>query len=281
MSVIDDFLRIIKEIMKIIDLPSIQEIFIPASEELMKNSKKASFGAVQLEDGTIGIVFLNLSRVIKENREQINLNDFKGQDVGELALKFSNTNPIYKTLGLGAINAISQHIFKRANYSFDYATNPLGKLDLKEGDKVGMVGFFPPLIKLINKMHIPLIVVEKKEHFLQQHENWEVTLDPSRLEECNKVLSTSTIVLNETLDQVLFHCKNAEKIALVGPTAGFLPDPLFKKNVHVVGGTLIQDTHLFMKRIKNGIKWGDSAQKYCIESISYPGYKKLWDISSK
>ncbi len=275
MSIIKDFLNIIKDINEVVQIPPIKEIFIPTSEILIKSPKKSSFGAVQLEDKTIGIVFLNLNDKIKEESKSFDLNTFKGTNTIDLALKFSSSNDFYKTLGLGAMNAISQYILRKPGFSFDFTTDPLGKLYLNNQDNVGMVGFFPPLVNLINKMEIPLIVIEKKEQLVQQHENWQVTLDASALERCNKVLCTSTTVLNNTLDDILSHCKSADRIAVVGPTAGFLPDPLFKKNVQVVGGTFIQDPMLFMQRIKKGIKWGDSAEKYCIEDITYPGYKHL------
>ena len=69
-----------------------------------------------------------------------------------------------------------------------------------------------------------LIVIEKKANLVQKTNNWEVTLDPAQLEKCNKVLITSTTILNESIDDILKFCSQAEKISIIGPTAGFFPD---------------------------------------------------------
>ena len=105
--------------------------------------------------------------------------------------------------------------------------------------------------------------------------NWNVTLDPSELKLCNKILITSTTVLNETVDEILLHCQDAEKISIIGPTAGFLPDPLFKRGINIIGGTRVVDPTLLLHSIQNNVKWAGSAKKYIIKENNYIGYKKL------
>jgi uncharacterized protein (DUF4213/DUF364 family) len=54
-----------------------------------------------------------------------------------------------------------------------------------------------------------------------------------------KVVSTSTLLLNDTLDRMLGHCRNARWFAMVGPGAGCLPDALFARGVTLLGGSWI------------------------------------------
>ena len=121
---------------------------------------------------------------------------------------------------------------------------------------------------------IPLLV-KKKDKFVQSDGHFEVTLETRRLAQCNKVLCTSTTVLNNSLDDILEHCQHAERITVIGPTAGFLPDPLFKRGVHTLGGTTIQDATTFLQRCRNDERWGNTSKKYCIHRDNYPGFEYL------
>ncbi|MFX1339607.1 MAG: Rossmann-like domain-containing protein [Promethearchaeota archaeon] len=248
----------------------IQEVYIPHQDKIERDPRKSNFGAIKLEDGTVGVVYISLSPKIKEVGENTDLTQFKGMSPLDLAKEFTSSDNFQKTLGLGAINAISQYIFQKSNFSLDFTTDSLGLLQLNYADKPGMVGFFPPLVAQIKKMGLDLIVIEKKANLVQKTNNWEVTLDPARLEACNKILITSTTILNESIDDILKFCSNAEKISIIGPTAGFFPDPLFSRGVDIVGGTYIHDSNLFMELISKNERWGPSTKKYCIQKSEYP-----------
>ncbi|MHA1489021.1 MAG: Rossmann-like domain-containing protein [Promethearchaeota archaeon] len=281
MSITKDFIEIIKQVSETINLPPIQEIFIPPDLNTKRDSKKSNFGAIRLEDGTIGIVFLNLTPEIRELASQLDVDQFIGVNPAELANEFGSSDNLKKMLGLGAINSISQHFFKRSEFPLNFTTDSLGLLNLKAQDHVGMVGFFPPLVKKIETIGIPLIVIEKKAHLIKKTEKWEVTLKPSRLRECNKVLCTSTAVLNDSIDEILRYCSKAEKISIIGPTAGFIPDPLFTRGVDIVGSTFINNTSLFMELIHQKKRWGTATRKYCIQKRNYPGIDLLLNQISR
>lgn len=89
------------------------------------------------------------------------------------------------------------------------------------------------------------------------------------------MLITSTTVLNETIDEILDYCSNTEKISMIGPTAGFLPDPLFKRGIDIIGGTHLIDSKLLIHSIINNIKWSGSVKKYIIKRTNYIGYKNI------
>ncbi len=276
MTITTDFLEIIEQISEKIDIPQIIDVYFPPITLIKENSsKKMNFGAFRLKDGTLGVVYTNLSPITKEIGGKLNSKHYIGISPLDLAKKFNSSDEFQKMLALGAINAISQYIFKKSDFSFDFTTDSLGLLDLKLDDRVGMVGFFPPLVKKIKDMGLNLIIIEKKIQLVKKTENWEVTLDPSRLKDCNKVLCTSTTVLNDTIDEILSYCSQAEKFSIVGPTAGFIPDPLFKRGVNIVGGTYIDDSNYFMELIRLNKRWSPATKKYCIQKEFYPGITSL------
>jgi len=272
MTISSDYLRIVNEISKKVQIPSIKEIIVPTGDG---RAKKSNFATILLEDDTIGVFYIALSQEVKKLIEKIDSKVYKGQSPIDLAKNFSSKDLFEKSLSMGGINSISQYIFKKTDYHFDYTSDSLGLLNINDNDVIGMVGFFPPLVSLIERKENKLIIIEKKEALIKKEKNWVVTLDPVKLEGCNKVLITSTTVLNETIDDILKFCSNAEKISIIGPTAGFLPDPLFKRGINVVGGTQIYDTEKFLFNIRNNIRWGSAVKKYTIEREKYVGYAEL------
>lgn len=278
MSVASDFIKIIDQVSEKIEIPIIKNIYIPrCTSEKYVNSKGSNFGAIMLEDHSIGVFYVSLSPEFKKLGQNTDINNFIGIDPVILAKEFGTSDIFNKTLAMGAINAISQHIFIISGYKFDFTTDSLGLLNLNQDDKPGMVGFFPPLVKLIEKMGLELIIIEKKAQLIKKTANWEVTLDPKRLIDCNKVLITSTTVLNESIEDILKFCSQADKISIIGPTAGFLPDPLFSRGVDIVGGTYIHSPGLFMELISENKRWGPSTKKYCIQRDKYPNISSLLD----
>jgi uncharacterized protein (DUF4213/DUF364 family) len=142
-------------------------------------------------------------------------------------------------------------------------------MNIEDGDRVGMVGFFPPLLKYLRGSNAELVIIEKNQQLVERYPNLHVTLDVTALNRCNKVLCTSTTLLNDTLDEVLLHCKTAEHISVLGPTAGYFPDPLFARGVDVLGGRMIKDGMLLLQLVAERKRWGDATQKLCFQACHY------------
>jgi len=148
-------------------------------------------------------------------------------------------------------------------------------LRFREGDHVGMVGFFPPLVNKLRAANIPLTVIEKKTELLNNPDGVDVTLETSRLRDCNKVLCTAATLLNHSLDEVLGYCPASSIVAVIGPTAGCFPDPLFCRGVDVIGGSQVVHAENLVKRLERGEPWGDAVNKYTLVADRYPGNEAL------
>ncbi|MFP5406892.1 MAG: Rossmann-like domain-containing protein, partial [Gammaproteobacteria bacterium] len=70
-------------------------------------------------------------------------------------------------------------------------------------------------------------------------------------------------------------CRNASFVAMIGPSGGCLPDPLFARGVTVLGGSAVIDREGLVDAIERGESWGRFARKYCIERSRYPGFEAL------
>ncbi|MBN1801356.1 MAG: hypothetical protein JW891_07610 [Candidatus Lokiarchaeota archaeon] len=281
MTITKEFIYMTKKVNEKVEIPLISSAFFPAVNASIKENKTSNFGAIVLEDGSVGLMYLNLEKRVKKILSKLDLSELKGKVPYEIAMRFSSDDLVERALGLGAINAISQWVFRKACFSFDFTEDSLGLPDLRPNDVVGMVGLFPPLVRKIVQMGLRLVVVEKKKEHLRGSDGWEVTLDPRRLLKCTKILITSTTIMNDTIDAILENCIGAEFVSIIGPTGGFFPDPLFLRGVDVVGGSQIVDHAFFIDAMRYNKRWGISAKKYFIRKNNYPGFTFLLEKALK
>ena len=231
--------------------------------------------ALALEGGAGGISYLLLPDSSAEGYRLLKPQAFIGTHPEQYVEAFDGTDPIQNMLGLAAINAICQHVMRVTDSVPDAAVDSLGLMNVEDGDHVGMVGFFPPLLKYMHNRNVDLIIVEKNRQLVERYPQLHVTLDASELNGCNKVLCTSTTLLNDTLDEVLQHCTAAQHISVLGPTAGYFPDPLFARGVHVLGGRFVNDGMLLLQLISERKRWAEATQKLCFNSSDYAGLGDL------
>ena len=134
-----------------------------------------------------------------------------------------------------------------------------------------MVGLFFPLIKSIKRAGADLVVIEKNAQLIKKYPELPITLDAAQLSTCNKVLGTSTIILNNSLDETLRHCAPDAWVSIIGPTAGYFPDPLFNRGVDVVGGRVVTDGEHFLQLLAGQKRWGNATQKTGFQKKTYTG----------
>jgi hypothetical protein len=233
--------------------------------------KDCEFMAMALEGGAGGISYI----LIPDNRaadyRALIPDTFVGCRPERYVEAFGGSDPVLNMLGLAAINAICQQVMRRTGIAPGSATDSIGLMQIRAGDRVGMVGFFPPLLKYLRDTDAELVIIEKNSQLIERYPKLPVTLDVRALNGCNKVLCTGTAVQNGTFEEVLLHCSAAEHISVLGPTAGYFPDPLFACGVHVLGGRLVNDGLLLLELITQRKPWGAATRKLCFEAGRYGG----------
>jgi len=228
-----------------------------------------------LADGSSGLYYAWLGTSQQGMSRKFQEEKFIGKSPLDLAVLFESRDEADCSIGLAAINAITQCVYARAGYLLPAAGNSMGELECMPDDHIGMVGFFPSLVSKLRQRQIRLTVIEKKTKFIEAGSLVNVTTDPEKLSSCNKVVMTAATLLNETVDSMLEYACGATQLVVVGPTAGFFPDPLFARGVTALGGTSIVLPDELIARLKNGQGMGDAANKYLIEKDKYPGTGRL------
>jgi uncharacterized protein (DUF4213/DUF364 family) len=274
MGIANDYLDLIHRIGGILDVPPVQAIHIaPFEADPQKSSK---FGALVLTDGTVGLTYTALDGALSDLQDRAKTDDLINTSPVQIARLYAGESGWQRSLGMAAINAVSQFVFKRSGYVLPAMDKTLDLLALEKGDHVGMIGYFPPLVEQVRAQGVPLTVVELNEKWLQHTDDFEVTLDLARLSSCNKVVCTGTVLINQTIDSVLANCGNAEQILIVGPTTGCLPDPLFDRGVTLLGGSIVVDHCKFAQLWAAQEKWRRTTRRYVLrKGEGFPGYQAL------
>ncbi len=127
---------------------------------------------------------------------------------------------------------------------------------LDKSSRVGVVGFFRPMMDKLFEKAGEVIVVELSGELLEGSYPFTMTDNPEAQRGCDKVLITATTVLNDSLPEVMPHCADAAFVVMMGPTAGFLPHTVFDLGVDAAGFTRAIDLDLFLDRFCAGAKWG-------------------------
>lgn len=268
-----ELLAMVQRVAETGPLPAVAGLHLPLAAA--EGSRESEFCGLELADGSIGLSFLLLAGTFDSLRATNPAATLRGMPALDVARWFLSDEPARRTIGLAAINAISQRLFLRSGYALDTASDSIGLLDPQPGDRVGMVGLFTPLVPRIVGTGARLVVLELQPQLAGARDGWSVTLDPRELAGCNKILSTTTLLLNDTLESVLDACRGAQYLAFVGPGGGGLPDPLFERGATLLGSTAIVDRDGFASAVSRGEPWGRHARKYCIRREAYPGIDAL------
>ena len=273
MGIAADIVALIERLARARALPRVRALHLPPPSA--DGTRAGEFCAVELEDGALGLSFVLLGDTLATLRGAPHGAALAGMPSLLLARRYAQATGAQRALGFAAVNALTRHLFDRAGYEPPAAAGSIGDLDLAPGDHLGMVGLFPPLVPQVLATGARLTVLELRADLAGERDGWHVTLDAAELARCNKILSTSTVLLNDTLDAVLGHCQRAQRVALVGPGAGCLPDPLFARGVTLLGGSWIVDAQGFKAALDAGEPWGTFARKCAIGRGDYPGFDRL------
>ena len=273
MSFANDYLAQLEAFAAETRLPRIRTLHLPPAQPVQDN--KGEFCALELEDGSLGLSYVLLDDTLARLRNEIDSLGLSGADPIAVARRYATDSGLWKTIGFAAANALTRCLFDRAGYRPDESADSVGQINSLPDEHIGMIGYFKPLIGRVLATGAKLTIVELKAELVDISDGYCVTLDPGQLSDCTKVISTSTLLLNNTLDRMLACCHKARWFAMVGPSAGCLPDALFSRGVTFLGGSWVNNREGFIAALRSGEPRSDYASKFAITSTIYPGWRTL------
>lgn len=277
MSITNEYLDLFAYISRQISLPKIKSIYLP--EPVEDSEQKDDFGFVILDDDSAGAFYCNLENTLEQLKEFYSETTVVNEKTLSLIEKFSSDSLPDRAVALGVINAVSQHIFHRARFSppdkKSANTSSTGISKPKAGERLGMIGYFSPLIERLLEKNIEVLVVEKNPARVVSQNGVTLSENVTDLKRCDHILCTASTLVNNTLDEVLENSRQAKSFSLIGPSGSSLPDILFNHGVDAVGGFHVDDLSALQHALMDQQSWGHTGNKYQLTPESYPGIEAL------
>jgi uncharacterized protein (DUF4213/DUF364 family) len=273
MSFAADALSLLDDLAARMPLPRVRGLHLPPPPQ--PGGMRGEFCALELDDGSIGLSYVLLGDTwagLSAGRGRLAL---EGGDAMAAARGYASADPYERTVGFAAINALTRCLFDRAGFVPPASRDSVGALDPQPGELIGMIGYFTPLVPRIVACGARLLVLELRPDLVGESGAVRVTLDDRELEGCDKVLATGTLLLNDTLDRVLARCGRASRFAMIGPSVGCPPDPLFARGVTSLGGSWVNRGPQYLDALRGGHPTADFATKFALAAADYPGWHAL------
>ena len=197
---------------------------------------------VELDTDTLGVCFTPRSGADSCVHYQ-SAGTLAQKPVLELAELMLSPNPLEKSVGIAAVNAVSKVIMDHEPEKFSFSGSDF--LDLlplkKERLKVGMVGNIGPFLPFLKKHAASLIIVDDNPSLPQgiMGQGPAMSRNIKDLAQVDVLIITGSSAAVGDFDEALTAARSARFIGVVGPSAGWLPDPAFRQGVHAVAGTRI------------------------------------------
>jgi uncharacterized protein (DUF4213/DUF364 family) len=180
--------------------------------------------------------------------------------------------PYAGVIRLAALNALSVPFFEDGTYRLESRSGDLsGIKPLFRHRRICIVGAIIPLLKNLKELGTAgvTIIDYKKETQEEALEGYGVFISPEHtteaLSRCDTAIFTGASIANGTAQGLLDAVPPHAAIAMVGPTAGFVPDPLFARRVALTGTVMITESDMALEILAEGggaLKlFGECAQK--------------------
>jgi uncharacterized protein len=203
------------------------------------------YTGVCLENGCSGVAFTFKEGLYHGCSVFTGKRPLAGTFSHELMAYFGSPSFLESALGLSTVNALVNDA-SAAQAEGDV----MNMLQLTANDRVGMVGYFGPLLNPIRKQVKELVIFEIDEDreagVLPAEEAYE------ELPRCNVAIITSTSLINGTADGLLAAAKGCREVVLLGASTPFLPEVFAPLGVTLLSGIVIMDVPSLLQTISEG-----------------------------
>jgi uncharacterized protein (DUF4213/DUF364 family) len=272
MSISAEILALGQRLCSELEAPDIEGLHLP---ELSADDEfRDEFGFVFLTDGSAAPFYVSLPATLQQLHRR-----FPEPAGARLSLRqclqgLDQSSLPERALAIGAWNALSQHLIRRAGYVCPPRGSAQG-FEPRAGERIGMVGYFCPVIDRLVERGVEVLVIEQQPERVPKRAHVELSQDLQALAECRLVYCTASTLINDSLQQVMDSCVNAQAVDLIGPTGSGLPDVLFEHGVHAVGGVSFDDANDLRDVLARRESWGRVGKKYELTADNYPGAEDL------
>ena len=212
---------------------------------------------VKLSNGCGGLAFTSPEVIAWAGRHILNATTTSVHGMAAQAVVAgAPVGPFAPVIRLATLNALSVPVLDELAGLDDQA-------DLEDfrplvaGRKVCMVGAMVPLIeRLLDFGAAAIVVADRKADTLAAVQPGVTIIAPEdlpgALAACETAIVTGATIPNDSLSGLLDAVSSEAAVAVVGPTAAFVPDPLFERGVALIGTTVVDDSDLALDILAEG-----------------------------
>jgi uncharacterized protein (DUF4213/DUF364 family) len=195
----------------------------------------------------------------------------RGRRAAELAREALSGHGIRRAVGIATVNALADCCWERRPHprvELRQGIDAFDATDIRQGDKVVVVGAFIPFLKELKRRGQTFLVLEQDPATLKADEL--PFFRPAEraaeiLPDADVVMITGSTLVNNTLEDLLALTRPGARVTVVGPTVGMLPDAFLARGADVLGCVRITEPDAFLDLLAEGGSgyhfFGRSAQK--------------------
>lgn len=205
------------------------------------------YTAVTTSEGSLGLAYTYFDHKTGCTLVR-NYKDFENQPAIDLLTLIRSSTPLERSMALALINALAQPDLR--HLPSDRGNGILFDcLGIGPSAKVAMVGFFKPLVAILESKGAEVEVLDEframgeKEAFFQKLSRW-----------ADAALITSTTLLNNSFEEIMTNVAPGVRAALVGPTTPMVAEafsdwPMIK----ALAGTVPLENKPILKSVRHGL----------------------------
>jgi uncharacterized protein len=245
----------------------------------------AFFTCVKLSNGCGGVAYTPPEMIQRASTRILKgeMPRYHGMKAAEV-LNGNLPGPFADVIRLATLNALSVPFFNSDRYSVTSGDDLSSFSQLFAGKRICMVGAIIPLIKRLNQLGVAEIAIvdKKKETQTESILGHFVPLEETEkaLANCQTAVFTGASIANGSIETLLGYVPSNVAVAVVGPTAGFIPEPLFRRNVAMIGTVVVTDSDQAIEILSEG---GGAYQLFgtCVRKINLINPARILDLQSQ
>jgi uncharacterized protein (DUF4213/DUF364 family) len=191
--------------------------------------------------------------------------------------------PFAGVIRLATLNAMSVPFFEDNRYCIDKSGDLSGLPSLFRNRRVCMVGAIIPLLNRLKELGTAEVTIidRKKETQAEAEAGYGTFLPPEHTAEaiarCETAVFTGAAIANGSIGQLISLVPEDSAITIVGPTAGFVPEPLFHRKAAMVGTVVVTDSDQALEILAEG---GGGYRLFgaCVRKINLLNTRRLMQL---
>jgi uncharacterized protein (DUF4213/DUF364 family) len=210
------------------------------------------FTGVKLSNGAGGVCFTP----IKEIPEAVccpssvgrifDPAEIPGMKVESALSALSSPEPMKVAVAIATLNALTSTYWSQEgteHYNLKMNMDAFEAVRLSDHSAVAVIGSIVPVLRHLKRRGGTWWIIEQDPKTLREEELAHYVPEQRSKEVLAKadvLIITGVTLVNHTLENILKYARPGAEIAIMGPTASMLPEPMFERGVRVVGGVWVR-----------------------------------------